>query len=427
MSNKDHCILIRELIEDIANRIGEIKKIRYDTFFIGTPLEIAHGVYQQKVKLYSDEMLRFSRSLLPCLDGTYRYPDMALHHHLINIKMISGNSSTCSNIPYKFFKDHSVAEIPYDLRVIRILKHLENNHRRRKDVHRTFNGWNGRGGPDITDFGHNLRCVEIKMIGDQVTKEQKQMQMLLSNIGINTNVLMLVEEGRKKYQYQSRRRQLRALNRACYSEFLKTKLGEKVDRFINFHMKSCDPRRNSDNKSDYYYWKITSRRKGAENLITYFKRPSALVNSLILCLREERKNCLFSFTECEVVQLTAAVLNSGYLKWWIIPIIMIPWIEKGKCDTDYHKILRLCYEWEDLLRTTHIELVGSAYFRNNTGFCPNKISLGFSTYILIQMYNKSKSTMLLGREAIAAKHLYILSCLQSEMSVSARDASNCYP
>lgn len=342
---------INNILTKIEEGIEGCRKLNYYDFYLDLPSrsKSVENEWIQYVSQYPDSLLHFSRKPVPSPDGHfYTDPSRSVMEYLIDIGFISNFSDACTNIPWRFFSEYSEKIEPYDIRVKAIIKYCALNGVSRRKIHNKFSNWNKRGAPDILDFSGPIKCVEVKFLGDTFSRQQLNVHKKINEISIETSVFTMSEVGAvEKYK-----RRIAKANKNKFSmlqNIISCSFGEKLNLFFRHNL-------GNNKKSPSREWSIISRSAGAEHITNYYQGkslPSSMVGLLSLCIMHSKPNCDIRFTSDEIIRISGAVYNAGYLKWWQVPLLLLPWIENKQADRSLQKIYKLCFEWESLIKTSH--------------------------------------------------------------------------
>jgi hypothetical protein len=405
-------------VSNIAqNTIRSILSVSYEDYFQGKPeTDTREHFLVQKIKGSSDNLSHFRRKYIVCPDRYLREPSRAVQEHLINIGYISDSSDCCTNIPWRFFISQGENAKPFDFRVKRILSYLSDYGISTADVFAAFRGWDGTGAPDLIDFGNELKCIEVKFLGDQLKKHQVIFHEIARSLNIKVSILEF------QNVFEPNLRSVGCPQKPSareFKHFWSTKLGLKVSEFVDSHLKSTNVPIVSNNP-----WVVRSRRNGLTDLNSFKTAPTALVNTFLLCLRYENDKCEIIFSEDEIAEISRQLYHAGSMKWWIVPLVLSRWINFGPIKDDYINLIDVALDWEATFRTIFWEgRPKKDHFKKTLGFRSKPITLGLEKSKVAQIYKECKR----GTPVKSAEHLkffdYLLN-ITDNSEISLRDQSS---
>lgn len=306
---------------EIQSAIDETLLTRYEDFYLDFPAEIGNRLCLP-VAQYPTKLMHLRRKYYPCPDGSFREPTRAMQYFLHDIGYISEFSDTCSNIPWRFFKNFSDHTKPIDPRVQFLIKYFSSHGISKRNLHRVFNSWNGKGAPDICDFSFPLQGIEVKALGDRIFKDQVHFHRLVEDeLDFKVRLLELQEVSNER-SYRRRRTILAKDKKPQFNEVLLNKtLKKKLEKLFDYF-----------DQHPYLVRKVDPN----GYTFSFLHNPFYLSQALnIICINDFPLSRL-QFSEDDIFSLSLASFNGGYIHWWMIPIFFIPWIEKGKLNQTKH-------------------------------------------------------------------------------------------
>lgn len=392
-------------LDDLKRAVVAAESFRYEDFYLDFPERDLkrEGAIYQLVGLYPEELMHFNEKYVPCPDGAFREPSRALQEHLISIGYISEYSDACTNIPWKFFHQNSPDISPYDLRCQRLITYFQIKNIAQKKIHEAFDTWDGTGAPDIIDFCEPLQFIEVKFLGDADRKNQQTFRRILKEyLGEEVIVLKLVLPGVGSGGWAKKRKSARADAQLKVDYFPTSQLMAKLHQ----HIFNCK----------IYNLKGTITRFEYSQVERYFidylehKRvtPSNLSKAISLSFLNFSKSGSLKFSDDEIIEIAQFLFFKGYLKWWLAPLYLMPFLGVGAGVESFKELLSLIFRWEEVFRTVHMTTPDSSNLSlKSPGFRTRPISLRFSLRDLLSSYEDIKCGQFRSlNESKSTKNLY---------------------